>query len=516
GVAASWIDSIPVLIISGQVKRSDMILEKRVRQMGPQEVDVVSLVKPITKYAVTVMDPDQIKYHLDKAVYLAKEGRPGPVWIDIPLDVQGANIDEKKLKGFKAPLRKPLPKEIDRKFERLVKLINEAQRPVILAGNGIRLAGGVENFKELVRKLGIPVLTTWKAIDFFPEDDPLYVGRPGAIGQRGANFAQQNADLIICVGARLDTGQVAFNYKNFARAAKKVIVDVDEHEIRKIDAKVDLAFKIDAGLFLEGLERKVSMIHIDTENWLKKCQSWKVRYPVILEEYKVKKGWVNTYALVDILAGLLTSDDLIIPGSSGTCSEITLQAFRIKEGQRIFNSPGLGSMGFGIPASIGACIASGKKRTVCLIGDGGFQHNIQELELLRRYDLPIKLFVSNNNAYASIRTTQNRFFNGHRVACDPASGLTLPDTLKVAKAYGLRTFRIHTQKNLKEKVLEVLNFSGPAICEVMINPDLMIQPRVSNEVKPDGKIVSKPMEDLWPFLTREEFKENMAVSPCVD
>ncbi len=509
GVVASWIDSIPVLIISGQVKRADLLAEKGVRQMGPQEVDIVSLVKPITKYAATVMEPDQIQYHLDKAVYFAKEGRSGPVWIDIPLDVQGAIIDEEKLEGFKAPAPMDHEKEWGGQFEELVKLINGAKRPVILAGNGIRLAGAVEKFRALIPKLSIPVLTTWKAIDLLPEDHALYVGRPGAIGQRGANFAQQNADLILCIGARLDTGQVAFSYKNFAKSAKRIIVDVDKNEIGKIDTKIDVIFNTDAGCFLEALERRVPKIRTRAADWLKRCREWKAKYPVILEEFKTQKGLVNTYALVNVLADLLTSDDVIVPGSSGSCSEITMQAFRVKEGQRMFNSPGLGSMGFGIPASIGACIASGKKRTTCLIGDGGFQHNIQELELLKRYDLPIKLFVLNNNAYASIRATQNRFFNGHHVACDPASGLTLPDTMKIAAAYGLRAIKLETQENLKEKVAEILNAPGPVICEVMVDPDLMTQPKVSNEVKPDGKIISKPMEDLWPFLPRDEFDENM-------
>jgi acetolactate synthase-1/2/3 large subunit len=395
------------------------------------------------------------------------------------------------------------------KFNKLVKLINKSRRPVILAGNGVRLAGAVEKFRELILKLAIPVLTTWKAIDLLPEDHSLYMGRPGAIGQRGANFVQQNADLILCIGARLDTGQVAFSYKNFARSAKKVIVDVDQKEIDKIDANIDLEFNVDAGLFLDGLGRRTSKIHVNAMQWLARCREWKAKYPVMLGEFKTPERLVNTYALVDILSELLTATDVIVPGSSGSCSEITMQAFRVKEGQRMFNSPGLGSMGFGIPASIGACIASGKKRTVCLIGDGGFQHNIQELELLKRYDLPIKLFVLNNNAYASIRATQNRFFKGNLVACDPASGLTLPDTLKVAHAYGVQTFKIDNQTKLRERVRAVLDCKGPAICEVMVDPDLMTQPKVANEVKPDGKIVSKPMEDLWPFLDREEFAANM-------
>ena len=308
---------------------------------------------------------------------------------------------------------------------------------------------------------------------------------------------------------RLDLGQVAFSYSNFAREAKKVIVDIDRNEINKIDTKIDIRFNTDVGVFLNILSGRVNEIHLNAPDWLKKCQAWKARYPVVLPEYKEEKKYVNTYALIDVFSKLLTNNDVVVPGSSGSCSEITLQAFKVKLGQRVINSPGLGSMGFGLPASIGVCIASGRKRTICLIGDGGLQHNIQELELLKRYQLPIKLFVFNNNAYASIRATQTRYFSGNLVACDPSCGLTLPDTIKIANAYGLKTFRLDDQIGLEDKVNEILDFDGPAVCEVNVNPDLLTQPKVSSEVKPDGSIVSKPMEDLWPFLGRDEFKANM-------
>ena len=513
GVVASWIDSIPVLIISGQVKRQDLLIGKGVRQMGPQEVDIISMVKPITKYAVTVMEPSQIRFHLDKAVYLAKDARPGPVWIDITLDVQGSVIDENKLEAFIKPKQTFKEKELNNKINSLIKLINKSKRPIILAGNGIRLANAIEKFKKLIDEIDIPVLTTWKLSDILSEDNNLYIGRPGSIGQRGANFAQQNADLIICIGARLDLQQVAFSYTNFARGARKVIVDIDKNEINKIATKVDIVFNMDTGMFIDILLEKSDEIDIDTSEWLKRCRLWKERYPVVLSEYNKEVKHVNTYVLVETLSKLLTNNDVIVPGSSGSCSEITLQAFKVKEGQRVLNSPGLGAMGFGLPASIGACIASGRKRTVCLIGDGGLQHNIQELELLKRYQLPIKLFVLNNNGYASIRATQNRYFDCNLVACDPSSGLTLPHTIKIAGAYGLKTFRLDNQKEMEEKINAMLDYKGPIVCEVMVNPDLATQPRISSEVKPDGRMVSKPMEDLWPFLDRKEFRRNMIVKP---
>ncbi len=516
GVAASWIDSIPVMVISGQVKRADMMIGKGVRQMGPQEVDIVSMVKPVTKYAVTVMRPEDIRYHLEKAFYLAKTGRPGPVWIDIPLDIQGATIDDASLKGF-VP-KDAAPRIPSAKIAKVVALLKAAKRPVILAGNGVRLSGGLETFRKIIDWLGVPVLTTWKACDFLPEDHPLFFGRPGAVGQRGANFIQQNADLIISVGARLDFGQIGFDHHNFAPQAKRVVVDVDIKEIAKLDIFIHVKLPMDAGIFLNEICKHQDDLqdHPDRASWLKQCHEWKRRYPVMQDEYWKSKKGVNTYALVQTLSEKLGSNAVLVPGSSGSCSEVTMQGFYVKRGQRVLNSPGLGSMGFGIAASIGTCLASGKKETVCLIGDGGLQHNIQELELLKRYELPIKLFVLNNNAYASIRMSQERHCGGNLVACDSSSGLTLPDTQKIAKAYGLTVVKISSSDELKRKVDQVLNSAGPVICEVMIDLNMAIAPRMAAEVRPDGSIVSKPFEDLWPFLDRDEFKANMSLYSAKD
>ena len=509
GVAAAWIDSTPLMIFSGQVKRKDLLAGKGVRQMGIQEVDIASIVKPITKYAVTVLEPENIRYHLEKAVYIAKNGRPGPVWIDIPLDVQGAVINEEKLKGFTPPdeiENNMLPKLV----EESIALLNDSERPVILAGRGIRLAKANKEFFKVIKSLNIPVLTTWRIMDILPEDSELYFGRPGSIASRGANFIQQNADFIFIIGARLDLPQVGHNYANFAKGAKKVIVDIDENEIKKIDTKIDVPVVADAKVFLGEFINKLNMVKPkDRSAWMLKCKEWKANYPVVLKEYLKPEEYVNTYALIETLSELLSADDVLVPGSSGSCAEITPQTFKVKKGQRIINSPGLGSMGFGLPQSIGVCLASGKKRTICIVGDGGLQHNIQELETLKRLNLPIKLFVLNNNGYASIRNTHQRFFEGRLVCCDPSSGLTLPDTCKIASAYGLKTARISDQKNLRKEVLAVLNMEGPVVCDVIINPDLQTAPRLSSMARPDGTMVSKPLEDLWPFLDRDEFKGNM-------
>ncbi len=512
GVAGGWIDSTPMLIISGQVKRADMIKNCGARQIGVQEVDIVSLVKNITKYAVTVLEPSSIKYHLEKAIFLAKSGRPGPVWIDIPLDVQAALINEKRLRGFQSRQVRPNldSKEFKKQVVKVVKLLNESQRPVILAGNGIRLADALGDFIDLIEYLKVPVLTTWKTIDFLPEDHELFFGRPGSIGQRGANFILQNCDFLLSIGARLDLAQTGFNYKNFAPLAKKVVVDVDIYEIKKLKMDIDAPICSDAKMFIgELLDKKGKLIIKSRSRWLTHCREWKGKYPVVLEQYWKEKEYVNTYVLIDCLSQLLSRGDCLVPGSSGSCSEIAMQAFKVKRGQRIFNTPGLGAMGFGLPASIGACLAGGKKRVITIIGDGGFQLNIQDLETIRRLALPIKMFILNNNGYASIRNTQKNHFKGHLVCCDPSSGLTLPDTSRIASAYSIKYAKIKNHKAIMRQVRKVLNVKGPVICEVEVSPDLATAPRIQSKVLADGSMVSGLLEDLWPFLGREEFKANM-------
>ena len=514
GVAGSWIDSTPVLIISGQAKRNDMMTGRGVRQMGIQEVDIVSLIKPITKYAVTVMEPEAIRYHLEKAVYLARNGRPGPVWIDIPLDVQGALINEASLKCFNQQITRMPEKEeyLEIQVAKAIELLNKSERPVILAGNGIRLSGAKEDFLKLIRKLNIPILTTWKAIDFLAEDNPLYFGRPGSIAHRGANFVQQNSDWIVVIGARLDLAQVGFNYPAFARGAKKIIVDIDQTEINKLDMEIDVPICADASVFLKEFKGQINKVtERERGDWITKCSEWKNKYPVILPEYKKPDHYVNTYHLVDVLSEVMTAGDVLVPGSSGSCSEITLQAFRVKRGQRILNSPGLGAMGFGLPASIGACLASRRKRTITIIGDGGLQHNIQDLETIARLGLPIKFFILNNNGYASIRTMQDNHFNANYVCCDSSSGLTFPELERIANAYQIAFMRLDKNDDLKHQVGHILEEKGPVLCEVFVDPKLLTAPKLSSEVKPDGRIVSKPLEDLWPFLDREEFKSNMVI-----
>ncbi|HOY32843.1 MAG TPA: thiamine pyrophosphate-binding protein [Bacteroidales bacterium] len=519
GVASAWLDSIPVLILSGQVKRDDLIGNRKVRQMGFQEINIVDMVKPITKYAVTITDPESVKYHLQKALYLARSGRPGPAWLDIPLDVQDARIEETKLKCYseEEQIEKVDIVLLKEQVARTIELLNNAERPVILAGNGIRLAKAEHLFLDLVKKLQVPVLTTWKTIDFFDENDEWYFGRPGSVGQRGANFVQQNADSIMIIGARLDFGQTGYNHKNFAREARKIMVDADMHEINKMMTLIDVPVCADAGLFIEELQKNIALVENKDRNyWIGRCKEWKARYPVVLPEYKEQKDFVNDYYLIDLLSDELTADDVIIPGSSGACSERTMQAFRIKKGMRLFNSEGLGPMGFGLPAAIGGCLASEKKRTVCIDGDGGFVMNIQELETLKRLELPVKIFVLNNKGYGSIRITQKAYFEGRFAGSSTGSGLTLPDFCRVADAHGIRTFRIANNPELKENIRQILDYNGPVLCELLINPDQVTAPRMMSYKTEDGRMISRPLEDLWPFLDRDEFRQNMIIKPLED
>lgn len=516
GVAGAWLDSTPILIISGQVKRPDLVGNSGIRQMGFQEINIVKLVAPITKYAVTVMEPKRIRHELEKAVYLAKHGRPGPVWIDIPLDVQAAQINENVLPGFTPETTNTLSDQNEQALpehvSQAIALLNQAKRPVILAGNGIRLSNALDDFLALIEKLNIPVLTTWKSLDFIPEKHRLFAGRPGAVGQRGANFAQQNADWLMILGARMDFGQTAYSHENFARAAYKVMVDIDPAEINKLKMEIAVKIVADAGNFIREFQKQShNIINKEYPEWLKTCKAWQKKYPVILPDYWRQKKFVNDYVLIDVLSDELKKNDLLVPGSSGACSERTMQAIRVKAGLRIFNSEGLGSMGFGVPAAIGGCLASGRKRTICIEGDGGFIMNIQELETVKRLHLPIKFFVLNNGGYVSIQTTQRNYFNGHYVGSSATSGLTLPDIKAVAKSFRIATAKLTNHNGIREKIRQILQIKGPVVCEVMVSPDQVTAPRIASKQQEDGSMASLPMEDLWPFLDRTEFQSNMLI-----
>ena len=519
GVAGAWLDSTPTLFISGQVKRADRMYHPDgtplgVRQKGSQEVDIVSLVKPITKYALTIEDPQSIRYHLEKATHLARTGRPGPVWIDIPIDVQAVSVEPGSMRGFDpAELSQESQTDWATQLRDVMERLSRAERPFIFAGNGVRVSRAAAAFEKLVRLLNIPVGLTWMAMDLLDDDDPLFVGRPGTVASRGANFALQNADFVLVIGARLDPPLMGWDPRQFARGAYKAVVDIDPAELRKLEDVIDNPICADARSFIEAmLQQGSSMPRQDHSAWIKRCHDWKARYPIVQPEHR-SPGLVSVYHLAEVIGQEVGPNDRIVSGNSGSALEVFLLAYRARKGRRVFHTAGLGAMGFGIPASIGVCLGSGGKKTICVDGDGGFQLNIQELATIAHLKLPIKFFVLNNDGYASIRATQKTYFGGPNIGCDSNTGISLPDYRKVARAYGLKTAIIEDQSDLRTAVRRVLRSRGPVVCDVHIIPDEIRAPRVTSIQRADGSFVSKPLEDLWPFLDRSEFAENMIVSP---
>lgn len=509
GVTAGWIDSTPMFVISGQSKRADLVGERGVRQIGSQEVQIIPMVTPITKYAVQVLEPSEIRYHLEKAYTEATTGRPGPVWLDIPLDVQAVMLDETKLQGYIPQIQEPA--DVKDTVDKTIELLKTAKKPLVLAGNGIKLSGATELLYQFVNELKLPVETTWKTIDMFGEDEELYVGHPGIMGDRGANLILQDADFLLSIGCRLDTSVTAFNDRNFGKNAKKIIADIDQHEIARMDMEKEASAACDAGVFLEALweavaDKKDSLCNKDImthrDEWLIWCKEIRAKYPVITEEHKNAKGYVSAYYFIGELCKLLRNDDVIVPESSGGAGEITYQAFQLKKGQKMKNAAGLGSMGFGLPYAIGSCIANDRRRTILINGDGAFQLNIQELETLHRLKLPVKMFIWNNNGYASIRSMQRNNFAGHYVASDERSGLTMPHISKVAEAYGFKTYRIGNNDELDKLLPEIMKDDTPMLCELMVLPEETVSPRVKAIVGENGKMMSGPLEKMWPYIER--------------
>ncbi|HPH95605.1 MAG TPA: thiamine pyrophosphate-binding protein [Anaerolineaceae bacterium] len=512
GVAGAWLDSSPVMFISGQVKRADLHTTVGTRMLGFQEVDIVSVVKPITKYAVMVTEPSEIRYHLEKAAYLAQHGRPGPVWLDIPMDVQAAQVEPDLMKGFSPDeLPSTHSDDLEKKVAAAIDLLNAAERPILWGGNGIHLAGAETEFRELVERTQIPVLLAWLGMDLLPQDHPLFVGRPGSVAPRGANFALQNSDWLMSVGARLDMSSTGYAHENLARAARKIMVDVDPAEIHKMRMNIDVPAPVDAGDFIrEFLRQSGRIIPRDRSAWLARCQQWKEKYPVVLPEYRQLEDRVSTYVFSDTLSKILKENQIVVTASSGAGIEIFLLSYKVKNSQRLIHTGGLGAMGFGLPAAVGVCLASGRQPTICVEADGGIQLNAQELETIHRLNLPLKIFVLNNQGYASIRISQQRYFN-LLVGADATSGLSLPDMCRVAEAYGIPSLRINSQHNLEGQIKHVIEQPGPVLCDVSIVPDEPRVPSLSTVQMPDGRMVSRPMEDLAPFLDRDELRANMIV-----
>ncbi|MCR5098783.1 MAG: thiamine pyrophosphate-binding protein [Lachnospiraceae bacterium] len=502
-VTAGWIDSTPMFIISGQAKRSDLVGDKGVRQIGSQEVQIVPMITPVTKYAMQVLEPTEIRYHLEKAWHEATSGRPGPVWLDIPLDVQGCQIDEDNLKVYE-PKDTGSHSDISKAVDQTIELLSQSKKPLILAGNGIKLSGACDQFDKLIRTLGIPVQTTWKTIDMLDESDALYVGHPGIMGDRGANLIIQEADLLLSIGSRLDTSITAFNDEHFAFNAKKVIIDIDQNELNRMSIPDSVKVCCDAGDFIDELtymlSTKTNSTHLWWHEWLEYCKDIRGKYPVITKKHGEESDRVSAYHFIDVLCDNLNEDDIIVPESSGGAGEITYQAFRLKKGQKMKNAAGLGSMGFGLPYAIGSCIANNRRRTILINGDGAFQLNIQELETLHRLSLPLKIFIWCNDGYASIRSMQRNNFEGRYVGSDEYSGHTMPDICRVAEAYGFEVCQIQSNGELDKTLPKIMLDDKWVICVLVVDPNETVSPRVKAYIGADGKMKSGLLEEMWPRM----------------
>lgn len=516
GVAGAYQDSIPMLIFSGQTKTTLTVKYSglNLRTLGNQEFDIVSALDNMTKYAEMIMDPKKIRYCLEKAYYVAKTGRPGPCWLDIPLDVQGSYVEEDELIGYDIQDNDEQQILLEKNVIKIIEKLQSAKRPVFYAGTGVRLSGGVDLLHKLAEKFSIPVVTCWDSIDLMSTDDRLYCGRGGTMGDRAGNFAVQNSDLLICIGTRLNIYQVGYNVDTWARAAYTIVVDIDPEELKKKTVRIDLPVCTDASQFMQAL-LKQDIKRSNADAWVNQCNEWKQTYPVVGENQKNEHGLVNVYAFIDILSHMLPNKAVTVV-SNGSCSVVGSQSYYIKDNDRFLINCGISSMGYGLPAAIGACVANNKQMVVCLEGDGSLMMNLQELQTVVTNKLPIKLFVINNAGYHQIRQTQNNIFHNGLVGVGPEShDLDFPDYQKLALAFGLSYVAIKDNLKQKENIKECLESDGAVLCEVFVSTEQKFEPKSATKKLEDGSLFSPPLEDLAPFLSREELKKNMYI-PLID
>jgi len=513
GCAGAWLDSSPVLFISGQTKTADMGQLKGLRQFGAQEVAIVPMVKPITKYAVTVMRGDEIKYHLEKAVYLATHGRRGPVWIDIPLDVQGSHVEIQNLKGFN-PESEGLAETYSVETEVISKvynLMNKSERPVVLMGHGVTASGKGKDLHRLLDEFRIPALATWRAKGIYSDDDELFMGSPGIPATRYSNYVLQNSDFLLIIGSRLNPAITAYAEENFAPGAVKIIVDIDKNEINKLVMPFELKINSDAGVFIESLvANKNKYINNSRENWIDYCVNIKKKYPLSKEVQPLdNEGKVDGYLFAEKLSDYMTSEDVFVGSSSGRTCGISHMAIRLKKGQKFITSMGIGAMGWCLPSAISSCIASGRRRTILLEGDGSLQHNIQELALINTYKLPIKLFVYSNSGYASIYNMQKNNFNSNFAGCNKDSGIEFPSIKSIACAYNLEYNVLKSNNDIDNVLDEIMKDDRPVLCEIEGSINFDEIPKSKTIAHKDGTFSSSKLEYLYPFIDITEHEENM-------
>ena len=527
GVASAYLDSIPMIVVSGQVRYDTSArYEKKktgavLRSMGDQEFDIVTSVKNMTKYAVSIENPKDIRFELERAYHLATTGRMGPAWIDVPVNFQGTMIETSNLKSYFGSSKqksddKILPPKVkENDIKKIISLISKAKRPVIYAGFGVRLSNSFTEFRKLIKKLNIPIVTYWDSIDLIESNNDLYCGRAGNMGDRAGNFAVQNSDLVIAIGTRISIRQTGYNYKDWARAAKVIMVDIDKEEFKKHTLHVDLKVHADAKDFILAFDNyldnhKIKKLFTNND-WNRQCILWKEKYPVVDKKKYDDKNKVNAYAFFDALSRNLKEGSISIATSGASCVA-GHQSYVIKKGTRFINNNVIASMGYGLPASIGACVANGKKQVIAFEGDGGLMMNIQELQTLVTNKLPVKLFIINNNGYHSLRITQTNLFNKRYVGIGPESGdLSFPDYKKIADAFGIKYYSIKDNKSLDRIISNVIKLDGPVVTEVFTNETQVWEPKSSGRKNSKGEIESPPLEDMAPFLSREELKENMYI-----
>ncbi len=508
GVACCWIDSVATVFISGQVYLNQTIDKSKLRQVGVQEIDIINMVKKFTKYSVMVKDPKRIRYHLEKAFHLSTSGRPGPVWIDIPADIQNAKIDEKKLKVFKIKKKKIQNKNLQKKIKIVANLFSKYDKPVLHIGHGVKISKGEKYLRSLVNKYKIPFALTWNASDLIESSHESYIGRPGAFAERGSNFIIQNSNLHISVGTRLPFMVTGYNAKDFARKAKKVMVDIDVNELKNNRTLPSIKIKCDASYFLESLIKFMPKKIKISDEWRTYCKKIRKKYPIVLSNYKKQKKTLNSYYFIECLSDLLGKNDHIIT-DMGLSFVGTHQAFKVKSGQKLYTNSGHAPMGWGLPAALGACFANKKKKIICLTGEGGLQMNIQELATVMHNKLPIKIFIYNNGGYLTIKQTQQLGFENRIMGSNSKSGLSFPNYKKLSDSHGIKYLKIKNSLNLKKNINKVLKNNEPVICELILDHNQEQMPKAINKRLLNGKIVPTQYEDMYPFLNINEIKKNM-------
>jgi len=512
GLAGAWQDSVPCLFISGQVKLAEASSQsgiKKLRQFGVQELDIIPIVESITKYAVTITQPEKIRYELEKASHIAKSGRPGPVWIEIPMDIQSAKISD-ELEKFENE-QSENPEINENQIKSVIELLQNAKRPLIISGQGVRIAGAIELLTKFVKLFKIPVVTSYLGIDTIRHDEESYIGKIGVKGERAGNLAMQNSDLILSIGSSLHVSVIGYNYKQFARGAKKIIIDIDEITHKKKTIDIDQFVHADAKDFLNILLKQLTEgDSLNYASWLEMCNKWKKKYPTCLPEYKNTKDEINSYFLIEQICKNSKAGDIFVSDAGGTFYAVSQAVTLTKPNQRYIPSSAMATMGYSLPAAIGISIATGN-RVISFTGDGSLQQNIQEFQTLVEYNLPVKLFVLNNDGYHSIRTSQTNYFQKRYIGESSKSGISFPDTVKIAEAYGVKAFRIDQPSQITNVVNQVLNYDGPVVCDVIVPREQEIIPTVASRVNDDGSMSSRPLEDMYPFLDRKEYKNNLFV-----